>query len=494
MKQRLSQVEDFGPATDKPAGDRQIAWLESRIAGLEQLFNRPLEMLPLEVSRQLQLIRRQLLDEAASRWKDVAQPMRVEIDDARQRVDALERWLREALAPELVRVQLDLASERRCRERLEKDSRVANQTVRGAAQKVVPAAPSSDTTWSFQNLLPKPVSDVAADITKAKETPNRPGELQQRLEAELPSDRQHQVTFAGRKSDQSTLQITNQGDQAGRTDARQILNAQADNRDQQRKTEVHEAAARLEPGQREQADFQEKQNAQQDGTQIELDRHKPSRSSQADAGPQQQQVVERGQREQADFQEKQSAQQDGTQIELDQHKPSRSSQADAGPQQQQVVERGQREQADFQEKQSAQQDGTQIELDRHKPSRSSQADAGPQQQQVVERGQRKQADFQEKQSAQQDGTQIELDRHKPSRSSQAVAGPQQSATGIDQSIERKDLNAATALQSSTGGEASLVAQSEPSGMPQSAPSEDAPRQRALLGRMRRSLKHRASGQ
>eukprot|EP00434_Breviolum_minutum_P007108 symbB.v1.2.006272.t1/scaffold363.1/size219273/5 len=61
------------------------------------------------------------------RWQDVAQILRVEIDDARQRVDALERWLREALAPEVVRVQLDLASERRCREQLE---RKAAQSIR----------------------------------------------------------------------------------------------------------------------------------------------------------------------------------------------------------------------------------------------------------------------------------------------------------------------------------------------------------------------------
>ena len=73
----------------------------------------------MEVARQLQLMRQQLLDEAASRWADVAGPLQVETAENRQRVDALEQWLREALAPELVRLQLDLASEHRCRERLE---------------------------------------------------------------------------------------------------------------------------------------------------------------------------------------------------------------------------------------------------------------------------------------------------------------------------------------------------------------------------------------
>ncbi|CAE7499008.1 unnamed protein product [Symbiodinium natans] len=97
--------------------DRQIARLETRVATLEQ--TKSYDVLPLEVARQLQVMRGQLLDEAASRWADVAQPLQAETVGNRQRVDALEQWLREALAPELVRLQLDLASERRCRERLE---------------------------------------------------------------------------------------------------------------------------------------------------------------------------------------------------------------------------------------------------------------------------------------------------------------------------------------------------------------------------------------
>ncbi|CAK8992836.1 unnamed protein product, partial [Durusdinium trenchii] len=78
--QRQSTPKDGSPTTAPGTFER-----------LEQLFQKPLEMLPLEVARQLQLIRGELFEEAASRWRDVAQPLRVEIDDARQRVDALEQ-------------------------------------------------------------------------------------------------------------------------------------------------------------------------------------------------------------------------------------------------------------------------------------------------------------------------------------------------------------------------------------------------------------------
>ncbi|CAE8589329.1 unnamed protein product [Polarella glacialis] len=41
---------------------------------------------------------------------DVVERARADSDDVRQRLDALERWLREAVAPEIVRTQLDVAS------------------------------------------------------------------------------------------------------------------------------------------------------------------------------------------------------------------------------------------------------------------------------------------------------------------------------------------------------------------------------------------------
>ena len=107
---------ELGGKSLSEGSDRHISRLESRVTELELKGH---DTLPMEVARQLQLMRQQLLDEAASRWADVAGPLQVETAENRQRVDALEQWLREALAPELVRLQLDLASEHRCRERLE---------------------------------------------------------------------------------------------------------------------------------------------------------------------------------------------------------------------------------------------------------------------------------------------------------------------------------------------------------------------------------------
>ncbi|CAK9109767.1 unnamed protein product, partial [Durusdinium trenchii] len=65
--QRQSTPKDGSPTTAPGTFERQLSWLESRITGLEQLFQKPLEMLPLEVARQLQLIRGELFEEAASR-------------------------------------------------------------------------------------------------------------------------------------------------------------------------------------------------------------------------------------------------------------------------------------------------------------------------------------------------------------------------------------------------------------------------------------------
>ncbi|CAK9070270.1 Kinesin motor domain-containing protein, partial [Durusdinium trenchii] len=73
------------------------------------------------------------------------------------------RWLREALAPELVRVQLDLASERRCRERLEKK-------VGSSSSPRVPA-PAVATTWSFQSFESKLRQARAAPAAPAPAAP-----------------------------------------------------------------------------------------------------------------------------------------------------------------------------------------------------------------------------------------------------------------------------------------------------------------------------------
>eukprot|EP00913_Durusdinium_trenchii_P022220 g20879.t1 len=46
--QRQSTPKDGSPTTAPGTFERQLSWLESRITGLEQLFQKPLEMLPLE--------------------------------------------------------------------------------------------------------------------------------------------------------------------------------------------------------------------------------------------------------------------------------------------------------------------------------------------------------------------------------------------------------------------------------------------------------------
>eukprot|EP00933_Yihiella_yeosuensis_P050116 TRINITY_DN4787_c0_g1_i2.p1 TRINITY_DN4787_c0_g1~~TRINITY_DN4787_c0_g1_i2.p1 ORF type:complete len:251 (+),score=56.95 TRINITY_DN4787_c0_g1_i2:68-820(+) len=113
---RLHRTERGGSGA---AEMRQLSWLEGRVAKLEQQRSQPSEILPVEVAKQLQLIRSQLLDEGFGRCQYAVERARVDTDDVRQRLDALECWLREAVAPELVRAQLDLVTERQRREQLE---------------------------------------------------------------------------------------------------------------------------------------------------------------------------------------------------------------------------------------------------------------------------------------------------------------------------------------------------------------------------------------
>ncbi|CAE7514419.1 unnamed protein product [Symbiodinium necroappetens] len=167
--------KELGAKSVSEVSDRHISWLEARVTELELKGH---DTLPMEVARQLQLMRQQLLDEAASRWADVAGPLQVGTAENRQRVDALEQWLREALAPELVRLQLDLASEHRCRERLEsvvnKQLALSKTLERARAVSVSPrlshapqAAPEPPSKPTTRTITVSTAPPVAAPRTQA---------------------------------------------------------------------------------------------------------------------------------------------------------------------------------------------------------------------------------------------------------------------------------------------------------------------------------------
>lgn len=116
----LEQVPSRWASSDSPEafeGRRAFASLDNRVALLERSQSKPGENLSLEVARQLQVMRLQLLDEGSEQCRLVVDGALADSSELRKRLNALERWLQETVAPEVVRAQLDLEVERQERQR-----------------------------------------------------------------------------------------------------------------------------------------------------------------------------------------------------------------------------------------------------------------------------------------------------------------------------------------------------------------------------------------
>lgn len=96
--------------------DNSFKQLEERITWLERSTDSLKEGLPLHAAQQLQKLRSQLLEEGAERSELVLQRARAEYEELRCRVDELDRWMREVVAPELISCRMGLKTERQLRD------------------------------------------------------------------------------------------------------------------------------------------------------------------------------------------------------------------------------------------------------------------------------------------------------------------------------------------------------------------------------------------
>eukprot|EP00429_Kryptoperidinium_foliaceum_P002306 CAMPEP_0176010622 /NCGR_PEP_ID=MMETSP0120_2-20121206/4864_1 /TAXON_ID=160619 /ORGANISM="Kryptoperidinium foliaceum, Strain CCMP 1326" /LENGTH=160 /DNA_ID=CAMNT_0017343461 /DNA_START=13 /DNA_END=492 /DNA_ORIENTATION=- len=84
----------LGSATNVASvGSHTFSLMEDRVASLERSLGKPLDSLPIETSRQLQIMRKELLEECIDRCTVSVERARADFRDTRLRLEELESWL-----------------------------------------------------------------------------------------------------------------------------------------------------------------------------------------------------------------------------------------------------------------------------------------------------------------------------------------------------------------------------------------------------------------
>merc|ERR1712110_766904 len=101
---------------DRLGAEKGLSWLEDRVLWLERRLDNPTKDFPVEVANQLQVIRSKMVDDCTSRFSRGFNDIQNGLDELCKRVDAFDRWVQDAVTPEIVAVRLDLDKERQTRE------------------------------------------------------------------------------------------------------------------------------------------------------------------------------------------------------------------------------------------------------------------------------------------------------------------------------------------------------------------------------------------
>lgn len=102
----------LGAAADPGVGPHAMALMEDRLASVERSLGRPLDALPVEAARQLQIMRKELVEECVCRCSVSVERARADFRETRLRLEELENWLRDSWLPEIVRLQLGMQASR----------------------------------------------------------------------------------------------------------------------------------------------------------------------------------------------------------------------------------------------------------------------------------------------------------------------------------------------------------------------------------------------